>query len=147
MGYRGKTEEQVILHARRKNGQVLALLSHMARLKNHKCAPPFIMMKSYRFYWLGAQQNLLATDVATRSIFSPDWYEDITHKLQRYRAPVLFRVCTRYCVFATDNLEFYPLIKFQATNADGSKKKQEVLSTHCKYYTIPIASRIDTLSR
>ena len=140
-GYRGKTEEQVISHARRRNGQVLTLLSHMARLKNHKCAPPLIMMKSYRFYWHGAQQNLLATDVASRSIFSPDWYEDITHKLQHYRAPVLFRVCTRYmyCVFATDNLEFYPLIKFQATNADGSKKKQEVLHTaNTIQYPLPV---------
>ena len=138
-GYRGKTEEQVISHARRRNGQVLTLFSHMARLKNHKCAPPLIMMKSYRFYWHGAQQNLLATDVATRSIFSPDWYEDITHKLQHYRAPVLFRVCLRYCMFATDNLEFYPLIKFQATNADGSKKKQEVLHTaNTIQYPLPV---------
>ena len=60
-------------------------------------------------------------------------------KLQHYRAPVLFRVCTRYCVFATDNLEFYPLIKFQATNADGSKKKQEVLHTaNTIQYPLPV---------
>ena len=139
MGYRGKTEEQGISHARKRNLQVLALLSNMARLRNHKCAPPLIMMKSYRFYWHGAQQNLLATDVATRSLFCPDWYEDITHKLQHYRAPVLFQVCMRYCVFATDNLEYYPLIKFQATNADGSKKKQEVLHTaNTIQYPLPV---------
>ena len=36
-GYRGKTEEQGISHARKRNLQVLALLSNMARLRNHKC--------------------------------------------------------------------------------------------------------------
>ena len=139
MGHRGKTEEQRIKHARKRNHSIVTLLSNMARLRNHKCAPPLIMMKSYRFYWHGAQQNLLATDVDTRSLFSPDWYEDITHKLQCYRAPVLFNVCKRYCVFATDNLEFYPLIKFQATNADGSKKKQEVLHTaNTIQYPLPV---------
>ena len=139
MGYRGKTEAKTTSHARKRNLQIVALLSNMARLRNHRCAPPLIMMKSYRFYWHGAQQNLLATDVATRNLFSPDWYEDITHKLQFYRAPVLFNVCLRYCVFATDNLEFYPLIKFQATNADGSKKKQEVLHTaNTIQYPLPV---------
>ena len=42
-------------------------------------------------------------------------------------------------MFATDNLEFYPLIKFQATNADGSKKIQEVLHTaNTIQYPVPV---------
>jgi len=112
-GYRQVSKKQQSAHALSRSLQILGLLSTMARLKNHTCCPPLIMMQSYRFYWHGAQQSLLGTNVSTRSLFGPDWYEDMTIELKDYTPPIFFAVSVGYALFAVDNLEFYEQKKFQ----------------------------------
>jgi hypothetical protein len=79
------------------------------------------MMNSYRFYWHGAQQNLLRTYVSNRSLFGPDWYEEMTIQLKDYTPPIFFAVCVAYALFAVDNLEFYEQKKFQRRLSVGVK--------------------------
>jgi hypothetical protein len=79
------------------------------------------MMNSYRFYWHGAQQNLLSTYVSNRSLFGPDWYEEMTIQLKDYTPPIFFAVCVAYALFAVDNLEFYEQKKFQRRLSVGVK--------------------------
>ena len=112
-GHRNVTRRQQAAHEQSRSLQMLCLLSSMSRLKNFKCCPPIIMMNSYRFYWHGAQQSLLSTNVSTRSLFGPDWYEDMTLMLKDYEPPILFAICVAYALFAVDNLEFYEQKKFQ----------------------------------
>ena len=82
-GHRNVTRRQQAAHEQSRSLQMLCLLSSMSRLKNFKCCPPIIMMNSYRFYWHGAQQSLLSTNVSTRSLFGPDWYEEMTIQLEK----------------------------------------------------------------
>lgn len=112
-GNRKVSKDQQAAHAASRRLQILGLLSTMARLKNHTCSPPIIMMQSYRFYWHGAQHSLLSTNVSSRNLFGPDWFEDMTIKLKDYAPPIFFAVSAGYALFAVDNLEFYEQKKFQ----------------------------------
>ena len=112
-GHRNGAREQQATHEQSRSQQTLRLLLSMSRLHNFKCCPPIIMMNSYRFYWHGAQQSLLSTNVSTRSLFGPDWYEDMTLMLKDYEPPILFAICVAYALFAVDNLEFYEQKTFQ----------------------------------
>jgi len=112
-GNRKVSKDQQVAHAMSRRLQILGLVSTMARLRNHACSPPIIMMQSYRFYWHGAQHSLLSTNVSSRSLFGPDWFEDMTIKLKDYAPPIFFAVSVGYALFAVDNLEFYEQKKFQ----------------------------------
>ena len=112
-GNRKVSKDQQVAHAMSRRLQILGLVSTMARLTNHACSPPIIMMQSYRFYWHGAQHSLLSTNVSSRSLFGPDWFEDMTIKLKDYAPPIFFAVSVGYALFAVDNLEFYEQKKFQ----------------------------------
>ena len=130
-GYRKVTKEKQIAHEQRRHLQILGLLANMSRLRNFTCSPPIIMMNSYRFYWHGAQQNLLSTNVSTRSLFGPDWYEEMTIQLKDYTPPIFFAVCVAYALFAVDNLEFYEQKKFQRRLSIGLRVWSSFLVSTC----------------
>jgi len=128
-GWRKRTVEQREQHKRSRNHQIISLVSSMARMRKLKSTPPLIMMTSYRFYWHGAQQNLLGTQVATRNSLGHDWFIEMTRLLADYNPPLLFDEDTGYMLFVVDNLEHYLRRKFQRRLWNGQQLLNEILHT------------------
>ena len=100
-------------------------------MRNQHCTPPLEIMKTIRLFYHGVSQRLLNTEVACRNILSHEWVEAAMDNilLLNYNAPMEFDVSEDMEIRVKDNLEWWWNIKWQRTNASGTKVMSDLIHT------------------
>jgi hypothetical protein len=73
--FKGRSEPQKQASVDNRDIQIIAVLSHLARLRNKNATPPLIIMKAIRMFYKGISHSVTNTDVFTRSLLSHEWVE------------------------------------------------------------------------
>jgi hypothetical protein len=147
-GWGGKTAEQTERRMRKREFQVIKLVSLTVRMKDQRAAPPLILMDSLERVWQGVSKSDWQRQSKDGSLMSPEWIATALKSVEGFIPPPALvtgvegqKYSNVYSVSVRDNLEFWIRIKW-SRHVDGEKKETEVLHTVTGYSVPPLESLV-----
>ena len=129
-GSQRKTDAQAVSHFRKRNTQVEGVIQHMARLRNQKVCPLYLLQDSLERAYNGTSRRDWIFQARSRIVLTPTTTWKMIKAVKAVWKPRAPYEASQYmAVSGQDNKEWYRSVKFTGVDLEGKKIDNELFHT------------------